>query len=130
MRKLTAAQSAALTGVDARAAELSDWCAAIFDFAETAWREYRSCAWYVDRLRNAFRRRPGILVERVDLESDDALALASHRFDTVTATSTAGTDTAFFYGTTADETYGANPNYAYLLGGGFAYVWQSGALDW
>ncbi len=51
MRKLTAAQSAALTSVDARAAELSDWCAAIFDFAETAWREYRSCAWYVDRLR-------------------------------------------------------------------------------
>ncbi len=40
---------------------------------------------YVDRLRNAFRRRPGILVEHVDLESDDALALASHRFDTVTA---------------------------------------------
>lgn len=40
---------------------------------------------YVDRLRNAFRRRPGIAVERVDLESDDSLALAEHRFDTVTA---------------------------------------------
>jgi glycosyltransferase involved in cell wall biosynthesis len=40
---------------------------------------------YVDRLRNAFRRRPGVLVERVDLESDDALKLASHRFDTVMA---------------------------------------------
>ncbi|HEY0370646.1 MAG TPA: glycosyltransferase [Thermoanaerobaculia bacterium] len=40
---------------------------------------------YVDRLRNAFRRRPGILVERVDLESDDSLKLASHRFDTVMA---------------------------------------------
>jgi glycosyltransferase involved in cell wall biosynthesis len=40
---------------------------------------------YVDRLRNAFRRRPGILVEHVDLESDAALALATHRFDTVTA---------------------------------------------
>lgn len=40
---------------------------------------------YVDRLRNAFRRRPGILVERVDLESNDALVFASHRFDTVTA---------------------------------------------
>ena len=40
---------------------------------------------YVDRLRNAFRRRPGISVERVDLESDDSLALAEHRFDTVTA---------------------------------------------
>ena len=38
---------------------------------------------YVDRLRNAFRRRPGILVERCDLESDDCLALRTHRFDTV-----------------------------------------------
>ncbi|MEO8383439.1 MAG: glycosyltransferase [Acidobacteriota bacterium] len=40
---------------------------------------------YVDRLRNAFRRRPGILVERADLESDDVLSLARHRFDTITA---------------------------------------------
>jgi glycosyltransferase involved in cell wall biosynthesis len=40
---------------------------------------------YVDRLKNAFRRRPGILVERADLESDDVLSLAHHRFDTVTA---------------------------------------------
>jgi glycosyltransferase involved in cell wall biosynthesis len=40
---------------------------------------------YVDRLRNAFRRRPGILVERADLESDDVLKLAHHNFDTVTA---------------------------------------------
>jgi glycosyltransferase involved in cell wall biosynthesis len=40
---------------------------------------------YVDRLRNAFRRRPGILVERADLESDSVLSLASHRFDTVMA---------------------------------------------
>ena len=39
---------------------------------------------YVDRLRNAFRRRPGIHVERVDLESDDAFALAHYNFDTVT----------------------------------------------
>jgi glycosyltransferase involved in cell wall biosynthesis len=39
---------------------------------------------YVDRLRNAFRRRPGIFVERVDLESDDALALRHYNFDTVT----------------------------------------------
>jgi glycosyltransferase involved in cell wall biosynthesis len=38
---------------------------------------------YVDRLRNAFRRRPGIMVERVDLESDDALSLAHYAFDTV-----------------------------------------------
>jgi len=39
---------------------------------------------YFDRLRNAFRRRPGILVERLDLESDDALALDHYKFDTVT----------------------------------------------
>jgi glycosyltransferase involved in cell wall biosynthesis len=40
---------------------------------------------YVDRLRNAFRRRPGMLVEWADLESDEVLALAHHRFDTVMA---------------------------------------------
>ncbi|MGN6184939.1 MAG: glycosyltransferase [Thermoanaerobaculia bacterium] len=40
---------------------------------------------YYDRLKNAFRRRPGIVIERIDLESDDVLALAHHQFDTVTA---------------------------------------------
>jgi glycosyltransferase involved in cell wall biosynthesis len=40
---------------------------------------------YVDRLRNAFRRRPGILVERFDLESDPPQKMAEQRFDTVTA---------------------------------------------
>ncbi|HEX9985360.1 MAG TPA: glycosyltransferase [Thermoanaerobaculia bacterium] len=39
---------------------------------------------YIDRLRNQFRRSPGILVERCDLESDSSLALARHQFDTVT----------------------------------------------
>ena len=39
---------------------------------------------YLDRLRNAFRRRPGIVVERVDLESDEALELTRYGFDTVT----------------------------------------------
>ena len=48
----TNAQSDALATVDARMAELSDWCATIFDFGETAWREYRSAAWYVGRLRS------------------------------------------------------------------------------
>jgi len=38
---------------------------------------------YVDRLLNAFRRRPGIIVERLDPESDDAQRLAHHNFDTV-----------------------------------------------
>ncbi|MEC3862270.1 amidohydrolase [Mesobacterium sp. TK19101] len=37
--------------VDAHKAALSDWCATIFDFAEPAWREYRSADWYVTRLR-------------------------------------------------------------------------------
>jgi len=39
---------------------------------------------YVDRLRNAFRRRPGIAVERFDLEADDVQKLAQYPFDTVT----------------------------------------------
>src|SRR6266567_4160845 len=38
---------------------------------------------YLDRLRNAFRRRPGMLVDRLDLDRDDALALAGHEFDTI-----------------------------------------------
>ena len=37
--------------IAARAGEISDWTATIFDFAEPAWREYRSAAWYVERLR-------------------------------------------------------------------------------
>ncbi|HVG24637.1 MAG TPA: methyltransferase domain-containing protein, partial [Thermoanaerobaculia bacterium] len=39
---------------------------------------------YVDRLRNAFRRRPGIIVERADLESDSIFTLRPHDFDTIT----------------------------------------------
>ncbi|HEX9161961.1 MAG TPA: glycosyltransferase [Thermoanaerobaculia bacterium] len=39
---------------------------------------------YVDRLRNAFRRRPGIIIERFDLEADDTLDLGRYAFDTVT----------------------------------------------
>ena len=39
---------------------------------------------YLDRLRNAFRRRPGIIVERLDLESDSSLDLSRYSFDTVT----------------------------------------------
>jgi glycosyltransferase involved in cell wall biosynthesis len=39
---------------------------------------------YVDRLRNAFRRRPGMLVERFDPDADDTQELARHGFDTVT----------------------------------------------
>jgi glycosyltransferase involved in cell wall biosynthesis len=39
---------------------------------------------YLDRLRNAFRRRPGIEVERCDLDSESALDLSRYDFDTVT----------------------------------------------
>lgn len=48
---LSPAQSDAIAHVAANAARLSRDCATIFDFGETAWREYRSAAWYVDRLR-------------------------------------------------------------------------------
>jgi aminobenzoyl-glutamate utilization protein B len=37
--------------VDEKMPELSAWHQVIFDYGETAWREYKSCAWYVDRLR-------------------------------------------------------------------------------
>ncbi len=37
--------------VDHGLGELSDWHQVIFDHGETAWREYRSCAWYVERLQ-------------------------------------------------------------------------------
>ena len=40
---------------------------------------------YIDRLRNAFRRRPGIIVERLDLDNDDGLDLSRYAFDTVLA---------------------------------------------
>ncbi|WP_037064474.1 peptidase M20 [Pseudonocardia acaciae] len=33
--------------------DLSGWHTTIWEFAEPAWREYRSAAWYVDRLRGA-----------------------------------------------------------------------------
>ncbi|GAC1438248.1 MAG: hypothetical protein NVSMB68_09990 [Thermoanaerobaculia bacterium] len=39
---------------------------------------------YIDRLHNAFRRRPGVTVERFDLEADDPRKLSRYSFDTVT----------------------------------------------
>ena len=44
--------------VDSHRGELSDWHRTIWDFAEPAWREYRSSAWFVERLR-----REGFTVE-------------------------------------------------------------------
>ena len=40
-----------VAAVDARAAELSEWTSTIWHFGETAWREYKSATWYVERLR-------------------------------------------------------------------------------
>src|SRR5207248_5132350 len=38
---------------------------------------------YIDRLRDAFRRRAGIIVERLDPDTDDGLDLSRYAFDTV-----------------------------------------------
>jgi aminobenzoyl-glutamate utilization protein B len=54
----TSAQQTALAFVEARKGDLSAWTRHIFDLGETAWREYESAAWYVDRLR-----REGFTVE-------------------------------------------------------------------
>lgn len=48
---LSAAQSHAIAHVEAIKADLSAWTATIFDYGETAWREYRSVEWYVKKLR-------------------------------------------------------------------------------
>jgi glycosyltransferase involved in cell wall biosynthesis len=39
---------------------------------------------YLDRLRNRFRRKPGVVVERLDPDSDDSVDLARYGFDTIT----------------------------------------------
>jgi aminobenzoyl-glutamate utilization protein B len=52
------AKATARATVKARKSELSDWTRAIWDFGETAWREYKSCDYYVDLLR-----REGFTVE-------------------------------------------------------------------
>ena len=48
---MTLAQNDAMAQVVAMADDLSQACATIFEYAEPAWREYRSVAWYVARLR-------------------------------------------------------------------------------
>jgi aminobenzoyl-glutamate utilization protein B len=44
-------KNTALEWVDGNAGDLSDWCSTIWHYGETAWREYKSAAWYVERLR-------------------------------------------------------------------------------
>ncbi len=48
---LSGAQNHAVNAVTKRMPELSNWCSKIFDFGETAWREYNSAEWYVTKLR-------------------------------------------------------------------------------
>jgi aminobenzoyl-glutamate utilization protein B len=48
---VSAAQLTALNWVEAARSGLSQDCARIFEYAEPAWREYKSAAWYVERLR-------------------------------------------------------------------------------
>ena len=49
---MSEAKATALSWVDRRATEWSAWNRTIWEFGETAWREYRSAAWYVDLLRS------------------------------------------------------------------------------
>ena len=57
-RAVNTATAEVFAWVDERMEDLSSWSATIWDFAEPALREYRSAAWYVDRLE-----REGFAVE-------------------------------------------------------------------
>ncbi|WP_292449949.1 amidohydrolase [Mesorhizobium sp.] len=48
----TSAQATALACLDDIRPSLSAWTRTIFDFGETAWREYQSAAWYVELLKH------------------------------------------------------------------------------
>jgi aminobenzoyl-glutamate utilization protein B len=48
---MPAAKQTAHAWIDQHRGELSDWTRTIWDLAEPAWREYRSAAWYVERLQ-------------------------------------------------------------------------------
>jgi aminobenzoyl-glutamate utilization protein B len=48
---MSAAKQTAMEWVDAHAGDLSDWNQSIWHHGETAWREYKSVRWYVERLR-------------------------------------------------------------------------------
>ena len=48
---LSDAQNHAVSLLIKQMPQLSNWCSKIFEFGETAWREYRSAEWYVCRLR-------------------------------------------------------------------------------
>lgn len=46
------AKETATVWIDEHLAELTEWHTQIWEFAEPAWREYRSVNWYVERLRS------------------------------------------------------------------------------
>jgi aminobenzoyl-glutamate utilization protein B len=48
---MSAAKQTAMEWVDAHEGDLSDWNQTIWHYGETAWREYKSVRWYVERLR-------------------------------------------------------------------------------
>ncbi|MEO1192295.1 MAG: amidohydrolase [Pseudomonadota bacterium] len=48
---MSSPKTTALAWIDQNRARISDWHSTIWDFHEPAWREYRSAAWYVERLR-------------------------------------------------------------------------------
>ncbi len=48
---MTREKETAFAWVESHRADLSEWNATIWDLHEPSWREYRSAAWYVDRLR-------------------------------------------------------------------------------
>ena len=55
---MPAAKELAHAWVDSHRPAWSEWHRTIWEFAEPAWREYRSAAWFVERLR-----REGFSVE-------------------------------------------------------------------
>lgn len=56
---ISAAQKSACEHITTNVETLSQWTSLIFNFGETAWREYKSAAWYTDVLR-----RYGFTVEQ------------------------------------------------------------------
>ncbi|QIM15980.1 amidohydrolase [Leucobacter insecticola] len=48
----TAAKATAAAWIEANLQRLTEWHTQIWEFAEPAWREYRSVNWYVERLRD------------------------------------------------------------------------------
>ncbi|MEM7565151.1 MAG: amidohydrolase, partial [Pseudomonadota bacterium] len=49
--ELKRAKTDLIEWIDTRLPEFSDWHQKIFHFGETAWREYRSSAWYIETLK-------------------------------------------------------------------------------